>query len=123
MKLCCSFIQCRKHNFQISMRSRTSAKFASPAVKLSFLWYSDAGFRLIFLQTDLLNSLPNKFTSESFWQTFVISFLAGKQRYKFGRWCCRPHCGILNSLSCYVDDILTTLIIKCPTLTPPILLI
>ena len=29
-----------------------------------FLWYLDAGFRLIFLRKDFLNSLPHKLTHE-----------------------------------------------------------
>ena len=44
-----------------------------------FLWYLDAGFRLIFFRKDFLNSLPHKLTSESFMVDFAVSFLEGKQ--------------------------------------------
>ena len=39
-------------------------------INLVFFWYPDAGFRLIFFRTNLLNSLPYKLTSESFMVDF-----------------------------------------------------
>ena len=80
MKLSRCFTLCEKHNLQVS--TRTSSKSATSAVELGF-YLPDAGFRLIFLRKDFLNSLPHKLRSQSSMVGFAVSFLAEKQRNKF----------------------------------------